>query len=31
MNNGIYFQLELKGLSQIGSGFPNLRVDDDVY
>ncbi|NKF21432.1 LPS assembly protein LptD [Solimonas sp. C16B3] len=31
MNNGIYFQLELKGLGQIGSGFPNLRVDDDVY
>ncbi|WP_241696123.1 LPS-assembly protein LptD [Solimonas terrae] len=31
MNNGIYFQLELKGLGQIGSGFPNLHVDDDVY
>lgn len=31
MNNGVYFQLELKGLGQIGSGFPNLRVDDDVY
>lgn len=30
-NNGIYLQLELKGLGQIGSGFPNLRVDDDVY
>lgn len=31
MSNGIYFQIELKGLGQIGSGFPNLRVDDDVY
>lgn len=30
-NTGIYAQLELKGLGQIGSGFPNLRVDDDVY
>ncbi len=30
-NNGVYVQLELKGLGQIGSGFPNLRVDDDVY
>jgi LPS-assembly protein len=30
-NTGIYLQLELKGLGQIGSGFPNLRVDDDVY
>ncbi|MFT4048109.1 MAG: LPS assembly protein LptD [Solimonas sp.] len=30
-NTGIYVQLELKGLGQIGSGFPNLRVEDDVY
>ena len=30
-NNGIYLQLELKGLGQIGSGFPNLRGEDDVY
>lgn len=30
-NTGIYAQLELKGLGQIGSGFPNLRIEDDVY
>lgn len=30
-NNGVYLQLELKGLGQIGSGFPNLRTEDDVY
>lgn len=30
-DNGYYIQLELKGLGQLGSGFPNLRVDNDVY
>lgn len=29
LNNGIYFQLELKGLSRIGTGFASLLPSDD--